>query len=48
MTQEEFPCTWIEDAGMWAGVLFIVAVAAAAGIYGQGLADLINSLFFNF
>jgi len=44
---DEFPCTWIEDAGMWAGAIFLTAVAAATGWCGPELADLLNTFFFN-
>lgn len=47
MTHDEHPCIWFEDAGMCAGVGFITFVAAAAGLYGPGMADLLNSLFLN-
>lgn len=43
----DHPCTWLEDAGMWAGATFITAVAAVAGVYGQGVADLLTTLLFN-
>lgn len=45
--ETEHPCDWAEDAGMCAGVAFITAVAAAAGLYGQGIAALLSSLIFH-